>query len=79
MDKVAQSYSIREERIAAQTKFGDYIVARQRTENLHKPLQCYKDDYVKSCITQSNLRDAVYIIDTFASDLKLFDIKGGII
>lgn len=52
--------------------FGDYIVKRQRDENLKKPLQCYKDDFVKQCVVQEMAVHACVIIDTHASDLKLF-------
>lgn len=59
-----------------QSKFGEYIVARQREENLNKPLQCYKDDYVKQCIEQEMAVHAWVVIDTHGSDLKLFNIGG---
>lgn len=58
------------------SRFGEYIVARQREENLHKPLQCYKDDYVKSCIEAEMAINALVVIDTHGSDLKLFNIGG---
>lgn len=54
------------------SNFGDYIVNRQRDEQLKKPLQCYKDDFVKQCIQQEMAVHAFVIIDTHASDLKLF-------
>ena len=52
--------------------FGDYIVTRQRNEQMKKPLQCYKDDFVKQCIVRDMAVHAYVIIDTHASDLKLF-------
>jgi len=56
--------------------FGEYIVKRQNDENLVKPFQCYKDDYCKQMISTLNPTAAYVIIDTYASDLKLFDIRG---
>jgi hypothetical protein len=56
--------------------FGEYIVDRQRAENLHKPLQCYKDDYVLELLHHKNHKQHIeVVIGTHASDLKLFDIK----
>ena len=63
-----------------QSKFGEYIVARQREENLHKPLQCYKDDYVLELLHKWNhpylTQQVEAVIGTHASDLKLFNIGG---
>lgn len=58
------------------SSFGDYIIKRQSEENLRKPLQCYKDDYVKQCIQREMAVHAMIVIDTHASDLQLFNIGG---
>ena len=59
-----------------QSLFGDYIVNRQRDEQQVRPVQCYKDDYVKLLISNQMLVNAYVVIDTHGSDLKLFDIRG---
>lgn len=62
---------------AMRESFGEYIVDRQVAENLHKPLQVYKDDYVLELLHHRNHIDAIkVVIGTHASDLKLFNIGG---
>jgi hypothetical protein len=73
-----------QKRKAVREAFGNYIVSRQRNENLHKPFQCYKDDYVEyvcdrpDCYNIEAREIIKIIVTTHASDLNLFDIKGGI-
>ncbi len=66
---------------AVRKAFGEYIVERQAEENLHKPFQVYKDDYVLELLHRWNhpylTKQVEAVIGTHASDLKLFDIKGG--
>ena len=62
---------------AMRESFGEYIVDRQRAENLHKPFQCYKDDYVLELLHHKNHKQHIeVVIGTHASDLKLFNIGG---
>jgi hypothetical protein len=62
---------------AMRESFGNYIVARQQDENLHKPLQVYKDDYVIQLLNLKHHSDQIrVVINTHASDLKLFNIGG---
>jgi hypothetical protein len=63
--------------LAIQEDFGEYIVARQKAENLHKPFQCYKDDYVLNELLcrKHHAEEIRVVINTYASDLALFDIK----
>ncbi len=62
---------------AMREAFGEYIVARQAEENLHKTFQVYKDDYVLSLLEDKRHCDAIrVVIGTHASDLKLFNIGG---
>ena len=63
---------------AVRKAFGEYIVARQAEENLHKDFQVYKDDYVLELIRFWNhpylTQQVEAVIGTHASDLKLFNI-----
>ena len=77
MSFVSTIENLPKQRVASiKSAFGEYIVKRQKDENLVKPFQCYKDDYCKQMISTLNPTAAYVVIDTYASDLKLFDIRG---